>query len=110
MPDDLYPDWLLLAMPALQTHTSTKKSNYTKKEEGCRKDVASCFGVLQARFEIDCRNSQCSIKLDVCPIRKVCDGLPSIFLKVLKCVVIKNPANEIYLCGTTEIKKEQRWV
>ncbi|KAM1578431.1 hypothetical protein ACFX1Z_039984 [Malus domestica] len=49
--DGIYPKWstFVKTVPHPQTE---KEKHFAKCQEGCRKDVERCFGILQARWEI----------------------------------------------------------
>ncbi|CAN6707468.1 unnamed protein product [Malus baccata var. baccata] len=49
--DDIYPRWstFVKTVPHPQTE---KEKHFAKCQEGCRKDVERCFGILQARWAI----------------------------------------------------------
>ncbi|XP_070668209.1 uncharacterized protein [Malus domestica] len=49
--DGIYPRWITFVktVPHLQ---SEKEKHFAKYQEGCRKDVERCFGILQARWAI----------------------------------------------------------
>ncbi|XP_068318448.1 uncharacterized protein [Pyrus communis] len=49
--DDIYPRWSTFVKTVPHLH-SEKEKHFTKFQEGCRKDVENCFGILQARWAI----------------------------------------------------------
>ncbi|KAE9338378.1 hypothetical protein PF008_g12096 [Phytophthora fragariae] len=49
--DGIYPEWPVFAKP-IECPRGKKQKPYSRAQEGCRKDVERCFGVLQARFRI----------------------------------------------------------
>ncbi|KAG3108936.1 hypothetical protein PI124_g14439 [Phytophthora idaei] len=49
--DGIYPEWSVFAKTS-EKPIDNKRKNYSKHQEGCRKDVEWTFGVLQARWRI----------------------------------------------------------
>jgi hypothetical protein len=49
--DGIYPEWSVF-VKTIGNPTNEKEALYAKMQEGARKDVERCFGVLQGRFAI----------------------------------------------------------
>ncbi|XP_070672527.1 uncharacterized protein [Malus domestica] len=49
--DDIYPKWTTF-VKTVPHPQSEKEKHFAKSQEGCRKDVERCFGILQARWAI----------------------------------------------------------
>ncbi|XP_070669089.1 uncharacterized protein [Malus domestica] len=49
--DGIYPRWSTFVKTVPHPHTE-KEKHFAKCQEGCRKDVERCFGILQARWAI----------------------------------------------------------
>ena len=49
--DGIYPRWSTFVKSVPHPH-SEKEKHFAKCQEGCRKDVERCFGILQARWAI----------------------------------------------------------
>ncbi|XP_068334963.1 uncharacterized protein [Pyrus communis] len=49
--DDIYPRWSTFVKTVLHMQTE-KEKHFAKCQDGCRKDVERCFGILQARWAI----------------------------------------------------------
>ncbi|XP_070681828.1 uncharacterized protein [Malus domestica] len=49
--DGIYPRWSKF-VKTVQRSRSTKEKHFASCQEGCRKDVKRCFGILQARWTI----------------------------------------------------------
>ncbi|XP_070683181.1 uncharacterized protein [Malus domestica] len=49
--DDIYPRWSTF-VKTVPRQRSAKEKHFASYQEGCRKDVERCFGILQARWAI----------------------------------------------------------
>ena len=49
--DDIYPRWSTF-VKTVPRPRSAKEKHFASCQEGCRKDVECCFGILQARWAI----------------------------------------------------------
>nr|XP_011465704.1 PREDICTED: uncharacterized protein LOC105351849 [Fragaria vesca subsp. vesca] len=49
--DEIYPRWATF-VKTIPNPTRPKEITFVKAQEGYRKDVERCFGILQARFDI----------------------------------------------------------
>ncbi|ETP03402.1 hypothetical protein F441_19628 [Phytophthora nicotianae CJ01A1] len=49
--DGIYPEWSVF-VKSIEKPIDKKRKNYSKHQEGCRKDVERTFGVIQARWRI----------------------------------------------------------
>ena len=79
--DGIYPNWPLFAKPIHQP-SNDAESKYTKLQEGVRKDIERCFGVLQARFFILRRESYQWYKDDIINISYSCVILHNMLVRM----------------------------
>ncbi|KAM1017818.1 hypothetical protein ACFX2A_048335 [Malus domestica] len=49
--DGIYPRWSTF-VKTVPRPRSAREKHFARCQEGCRKDVESCFGILQARWAI----------------------------------------------------------
>ena len=49
--DGIYPQWTTF-VKIIQNPQTEKEAHFSTKQEGYRKDVERCFGILQARWSI----------------------------------------------------------
>ena len=80
--DGIYPRWPIFLVPIHQGRTQPEK-DYSKRQEGRRKDIERAFGVLQARFRIlRVENHLCpSVRVPVCPCARLLAARVPLFLR-----------------------------
>ena len=69
--DGIYPEWAIFVKTFAQPQDQ-KRAHFSKMQEGARKDVERCFGVLQARFQILKKPSKYWNHLTMSKIMKAC--------------------------------------
>lgn len=81
--DGIYYPWPMFAKP-IHHPTSHAESRYTKKQEGRRKDIERCFGVLQSRFHILRRESNRWDRDEVVRVSEACVIIHNILICMCK--------------------------